>query len=450
MFCDTNFIFGILDLHEHPFVEVSNELVDAITKHSLPIKLRCHESTLSEFSGTIEHYGDILKKNKWATTISRAATNTNSISGIEQKYHQKNAETNIDVEDFFKPYKHVEEILRDRKLEIYRSENRLSERAKLEADYNAFLKRINKPKIHKLIEHDVKVLDCVQSLKSKATSNLDSGALFVTCDFLLYRFDSELIRKEKVSPSVVLPNVLWQVLRPFFPYSNDFDKSFAEAFAITELRTIGSGASKACSKMLGILNSYKEITEDVAVRIISNDMLLTKLSEIENDEKFREEVDLAIEADYQNLIEEVALITKQKQQTYKELEEQKNISKLGAAKVKQAIQSEKETKEKSETLIKRLADWEKKSLIQNKRDGILFSILFNLIFYLIVQYVWPWDWFLNHPNRFPLQINIHIIASCAILGGVVEPWRKNFWSVAVIGTIVLACIQLLGGSTNGS
>jgi len=41
LFCDTNFLFGILDLHVHPLVKVSNELIDAVEKNRLPQSHQC-------------------------------------------------------------------------------------------------------------------------------------------------------------------------------------------------------------------------------------------------------------------------------------------------------------------------------------------------------------------------------------------------------------------------
>ena len=48
LFLDTNFLFGILDLHVHPQVGVSDQLVRAIPKRSLPFELCYHPRTLRE------------------------------------------------------------------------------------------------------------------------------------------------------------------------------------------------------------------------------------------------------------------------------------------------------------------------------------------------------------------------------------------------------------------
>lgn len=213
LFCDTNFLFGILDLHVHPLVEVSNNLLEAINQHALPLNLRYHEATLRELQSSITHYGDILRRHKWSQALSRAATTSRFMSGIELKYHQKNTGNGIDVDTFLRPYQHVDVLLKERKINAFKpSTDRLTERATLEAEYRNFLERLRKEKSNDLIAHDASVLDSVRFLRKSASSTLESGAWLVTCDYSLYRFDNEGSRYKRTLSSVVLPNVLWQIL----------------------------------------------------------------------------------------------------------------------------------------------------------------------------------------------------------------------------------------------
>ncbi|MBI4584114.1 MAG: hypothetical protein HY717_08835 [Planctomycetes bacterium] len=353
LFCDTNFLFGVLDLHVHPFVEVSNELIGAISKHTLPIKLRYHTATLRELQSSISHYGDILQRHRWTRALSRAATTSRFMSGIELKYHQKHAENGVEVDAFLRPYQHVDVILKQHNIDIYRpSADRLTERATLQAEYQEYLKRLQREKLYELIAHDVAVLDCVRSLRSNAATTLEAGALLVTCDYSLYRFDSDASRIAKTQASVVLPNVLWQILRPFIPASQDFDRSFAETFAIPEFRTIGSGSAKACSKMLGLLAAYKDFPEETAARLLSNDLLIDHLRAAQDDKQFQAQVESAIASENQVLLEERAALAKQvetlradKERAEKELTEQKEAAAVEVAKAQEAIHANKKTME---------------------------------------------------------------------------------------------------------
>lgn len=483
IFCDTNFLFGILDLHVHSQVEVSNQLLHVIIANKLPFKLRYHEATLRETEATIAYYASQLRRSRWSPSLSRAATTSPYVSGIELKYHKKNAETGIDVDSFLRPYNHVDILLKEKGIDVYKpSSERLAERATLQAEYNEFLKGIRKEKPYEAVNHDVTVLDCVQSLRNNAGSTLEAGALLLTCDYTLYRFDCDASRKSKAYASVVLPNILWQILRPFLPASQDFDKSFAETFAIPEFRTIGSGAAKACSKMLNLLAAYKDIPEETAARLLSNDVLIDRLRAVESEEQFQEQVESAIAMENQALLEERAALAIQvealrtdKEQAEKELERQKqesaNMQEMILAKEKETealTASKKDAEAKIQDVSAKLAKIEKtmasaersaedESEARRKAEhtvqkyrifaAIIVSVLLVVVFETFV-YATPWTWLRNHTNSFGLQGCIDFMLIAGNLGFWIKRWRKEFWIAGFIGAF-LVMLQLLGGPKPG-
>ena len=462
LFCDTNFLFGILDLHVHPLVEVSNHLLKVIEDYCLPISLHCHEATLHELQSSILHYSYILRKHSWRQAMSRAATISPFLSGIERKYHQINAEIGIDVETFLRPYQHVDELLKQHKINICTSEDdRLMERATMEAEYKEYLSKLQREKFDKLIIHDVKVLDYVHSLQDITSSTLEAGALFVSCDYMLYRFDSETSRRAGRQASVVIPNILWQILRPFIPTNTDFNKCFAETFAIPEIRTIGSDASVACSKMLGLLAVYKDLPEETAVKLLSNDLLMNRLNAAENDKQFQMEVESAIAAENQALIEERTVLTKQveairsdKERTEKELEKQKQeadelkTSKEAAIAKAQEMSERLSTAEETATEeASRREKAEERALRTAKVASIIVAFSVSLLFEILINTVLRWDWLLNHPQSYGLQGCLCLMMSFSIVGLWVKSWRKVLLATGVFGLLFVG-LQMLGGPTN--
>jgi chaperonin cofactor prefoldin len=482
LFCDTNFLFGVLDLHVHPLVEVSHKLLDVIAQHKLPIELRYHEATLQELQVSISRYGDMLRRNKWPQALSRAATTSPFMSGIELKYHKKNAETGIDVDAFLRPYQHVDVLLNERQIIVYRPPtDRLTERATLETEYKDFLTRLPKEKPYELIAHDVAVLDCVRSFRSNAQSTIEAGALLVTCDYALYRFDSKASRNAKSLASVVLPNVLWQILRPFIPASKDFDRSFAETFAIPEFRTIGSGASRACSKMLALLAAYKDFREETAARLLSNDMLIDQLRSAENDEQFHAQVESAIATENQALLEEraalarrVEVLESEKSRAEKELEEKKKAEAEIAAKVKDKEEeverlstSKSDAEAKAKNVFSKLKEIEaakgvaEKATMQEaearkkaERAAHLYAVVAALgvstvliIGFEMLVYGLPWNWLKNHTNSFGLQAGVSGAIISFMLGLFRPRWRKVWWLVILIA-LAAVIITLVGGPSS--
>ncbi len=477
LFCDTNFLFGILDIHVHPLVEVSNHLLRVIADHKLPFRLRYHEATLREIQATIAHYGGQLREHRWSQSLSRAAITTSFISGIELKYHQQNAKIGMDVDSFLRPYQHVDVLLKAQGIDVYKPlTDRLAERATLQAEYAQFLKEISKEKPDEVLSHDVTVLDCVRSFRTSAKSTLEAGALLVTCDYFLYLFELETSRKSKTYASVVLPNVFWQILRPFIPANQDFDRSFAETFAIPEFRTIGSGAAKACSKMLGLLAAYKDIPEETAARLLSNDILIDRLRAVEDDKQFQAQVDSAIALENQALLEERAALAKQveslkadKERAETELEQQKQLAvsesvkaqelllakkkevdeiaasrDAAQAKVKEASTKLAETEVAKTWTEEAVKEAEKRALRTAKVASVIVALIVSLMFEVAVHSVLRWDWLLIHPNSYGLQGCLCLMASFGIVGLWVKPWRKVLWVVGLFGVLFVA-LQILGG-----
>lgn len=480
LFLDTNFLFGILDLHVSAHVAVSNELLKSIEKYKLPFKLRYHQATEKEMLSTIDYYSFVLRERYWSQALSRAAVKSKNISGIELKYHQLNAETGIDVEIFLKPYKHVDILLKDKNISIYqKEEDRTNEITDLILEYQEFLESKKKPKPYEALAHDIKLLDTVRRMRSNAKSSLEAGALLITCDYLFYRFDWENSRKCGSKACTVLPNMFWQVLRPYIPSNLDFDRSFAETFAIPEFRTISSGAAKACSKMLSLLAAYKDIPEETAARLLSNDLLIDQLRTAQDDKQFQEYVESAIAKDNALLLEEKAALVKQLEQeraekkakdeviekerilyeqqrakaeqilteNKKELESTKKLLENEKIRLTYEITKEKRAKEEAETRVRKeapdKANLEKSANIYATMAASAISLVLIGIFEILIHQI-SWQWLLQHQNSYGLQGAFDILLALTMFGIFRPKWRKWCWGGGLFA-ILLIILQLLGG-----
>lgn len=443
LFFDTNFLFGILDITVNSQVAVSNELLVAIKKYKLPFRLYSHQKTVTELLGSISHHAHVLNERKWSQPISRAAVYSRHLSGVELRYHQRFAEEGIDVDSFFRPYKHADVLLKNKNIIPYNpQEERLTERSDLIGEYLDFLKKINKEKYYGQIDHDMTVLDVVRQKRTNAKSSLDAGALFITCDYTLYKFDWETSKAKGIRASTVLPNIFWQILRPFIPSDVDFDKSFAETFAIPEFRIFGSQASLACSKMLNILAGYRDFPEETAKRLLSNDMLIESLQHASDDKIFQDLVDAEIIRENVALVEEHKFIAekyekerKEKESVRKDLEieteknlrreieisEIQDLSRLKIEQERLAAQfSEQKAKdsERAKVEAEKVAEKANKDAELAREDarkekeksdliiGVAKSLLGGVISVAIIEiliFALNWSWLFNHPNKIGIQ-----------------------------------------------
>jgi hypothetical protein len=483
LFLDTNFLFGILDLHANIHVKVSNELLNSIDKYKLPFYLRYHERTEREMESTMLHYSEVLRAHRWTQAISRAAIRTKYISGIELKYHQINSEKGIDVDSFLQPYEHLDVLLKDKKISTFRtSDNRMSERTELLFAYQEFLKRHGIEKPYESVEHDTTVLETVRHIRSNAKSSIEAGALLLTCDFMLFRFDWETSKKAGIPACAVFPNLLWQILRPFVPTDINFERAFAETFAIPEFRSMTSSATRATTKLLGILASYDDFPEETAASILTNDLIIDKLKDIKDPNKFREYVESEIANCNEILIEEKAALEKQlkrekeesiemekrsteekakliedlkkKEEELESLQEniraaQKNEqeAKEKENKAQQQIAIEKEARERAETILQE----EKTKIVEPPRSTAIYkfvtettlSVVLIMLFELITYKI-PWTWLLEHPNSYAIQGLTDLIILTSIYG-LFYGYKKTYIWAPFIFEILVLVVSLFGG-----
>ena len=483
LFLDTNFLFGILELHANSQVDVSKEMLEAVKQFKLPFKLRYHEATKREIQGTIAVFGGRLRQRKWPSHLSRAAIESVDMSGIEVRYHQVNAENPVDVGDFLAPYLHWEILLKDKGIDIYNvdsSERRLRARADLEAEYKDFLlKRNRTDKTVDVIQHDMAVLETVRSLRSNGKNTLQAGAILVTCDHVLFKFDLESSRASRKPCSVDLPSALWQIIRPFTVEDQEFDQAFAETFALPEFAIARGEAERAASRMLSILACYKNIPEATASKILANDYLLAQLQTKRTEEEGKELVESELIKENVTLSEEKASLIKklesdeqrlqmaesemhqkeemlaqrekllrEKEEAIKTLEERERQE---SAKVKSAeILLAKEMAVKEEIrmqvgdISQQREDAEKRANFMSSVAGFSMAGLSAGGFYIAVHFILPWPWLLEHPNSYGLQAAFILMIVSGVLGFFIKSWRTWAWVVAFLGALITV-IQLLGG-----
>lgn len=471
LFLDTNFLFGILDLHNSSLIDVSKQILISVEKHNLPFKLRYHVATGDEFRTTINYYSDRLRKrDSWPQQLSRVASRTQNISGIELTYHQKNAKNPLSPEIFMSPYQHFDVILKRKLIEIYRNDrsHRLEEKNILQNEYVNFLAYRKKIKPESAIEHDVIVLDTVLELQDKVQSSLNRGAILLTCDYTLYKFDQMLSKRRNKQSCVLLPNLFMQLLRPFIPSNKDFDKSFAETFSIPEFRSMSSDVALATSKILNLFASYQVVPdEQTAFRMLSNKALLENLSTVKEDQQFQELIEAEFVNDNQVLMEEKAELERQldieKLKRQEESIASKNIAnrerqeKLLAIEAiereksdKQSIESdlkrEKEARNDAEYRIKqekeqRIAS-EKKLEQLSDAGAIIFSIFCFIITIVLIDH-FKINFLLNHPRSHALQALIGLLIGLFISGLLRNKWRPKVWWGSGGIAVLIAIFSLL-------
>lgn len=498
LFFDTNVLFALLDLDAR-FEPVARRLTEAVTQDRLPFRLRYHTATAEELRETIDYQAERLRGRAYPKGQSRAAANSGQLVGVALRYHQKNAEVGVTTDAFLKPYEYPDLLLKERGLDVYRTDGVPAELLKmLEYEYQAFLTELGREKSVELIRHDATVLATSHHIGRQQTSSLALGALLVTLDHRLYRFDQRVSRDKGLKPRAVLLETFLQILRPYLTNSKrDYDVAFAQAFTFHEFRTVGSGASDAATQVINLMAGYTGIREETASRMLSNSMLLERIAGARDSAEAREVFEHFLENDHAVLAEEVVKLRKEeehrrleKAQWTSELEQERDdrerrekellekisaserekieVAQAAAAKVEAAkkaaqaklTQQHQEQKDKDriaqerfDALEQRLEVLEEfpqklsRSKAENYRLRVVVGASLGLLValtFLLAVHVGPLTWVRSHGNTWTIQAAGVLGLISLMVGFFVPTWRPALWSVFGLGLIV-AVVQALGG-----
>ena len=214
--------------------------------------------------------------------------------------------------------------------------------------------------------------------------------------------------------------------------NHNFNRLFSETFAIPEFRTIGNGASKASSKMLSLLAAYKNISEKTVIKLLSNDVLIDKLRDAENEEQFKMLVESAIMEEYVVMERQVDVL--------------KTDNKCAVRKVEQVNKEKEQLTDELSVISEKLVDAERNTQKLKIVATCCFILLLIVVFELFV-YKLPWPWLKDHSSSYSIQAGIWGIIVSSVIGYVFPQYRNFWWSVCIL-TFLVTVIPLLGGPTH--
>lgn len=291
LFLDTNFIFGILDLHKNSEDASAREILEEVKKNRLPFRLAFHPETLAEFKRAFDARALHIRASKWTRESSRVAITVDGLSPLEELFHKQNIDNEINTSVFLDKYDHVDLILKDLGLIEYTPQGFTSdeEHFDIESDvdkYQTFYDSLpnRKPKSYLGFKHDVVVMREVRRLNPKKTKFLESNAFFISSDYILAKFEKNHYRRNWEINYVVSPSVFLQLIRPFIENDYSSNKRFIDTFSIPELRAFEIDYSSTRSKALQILNdNYHDTSFETKVKILRDQVILEKLDKANDD-----------------------------------------------------------------------------------------------------------------------------------------------------------------------
>lgn len=452
---DTNFIFGLLDLHNNYLVKASKELVRFIQESRIPFKLFYHEYTLREIERTLLGLSEQLRARRWQQALSRAAIASDAVYGLERVYHLLNSEQPVDVDAFLAKYENPAILLKALGLEIYRGSGTApystEEKGFVVADYKAFLDRFApRERSYQAVDHDASVWLALSRLRKPGVPTLRSGFIFLTNDYWFHLWDKRNKLQMATPGGVVLPTQLLQVLRPLVPATDDFDRRFGETFALPEFRTAQSGYGRVSSKVLSYLATFKDVPEELALSLLKDHALAARLREVSADStEFADAIESRLVELNRGLIEEKTglqeeLIAAREAAEREAAERQSTVS--GTREDEARLGAELEELRGELKRHETRADSAEEELRQRRSlergAGFVLMAVAAAVLLWFGPELWSLPWSADHPRR----VNLTLAAAISTTGvaWIIAQERLRLWAlgVAVLGGL-FAVVQVL-------
>lgn len=452
IFLDTNYIFGLLDLHNNSYVDASKELVRFIQENKLPFKLYYHEYTYRELDRTLFAQAQHLRSRRWEMAISRAAVQADACDGLERLYHELNSKSPTDIEAFLSRYQNLGQLLEPLGLDIYREGGgdpfSVEEKALFVAEYRAFLVgKSSYERSYAALDHDASIWLALRRQRTPGNSALDSGALFLTNDYWFHSFDrAEAKRRYGFRGGIVLPSQLLQILRPLVPATDDFDRRFVETFAMPEFRSVQSGYAETSSKVLSYLATYRDLPAKTAVKILKNHALSSRLRKMDpTSTEFADAVEQEVVAINKSLLEENVSLAEEVRRLKTESSPPVPAPVVSLVAEPRVVAPEPVRTDEINSLVKRAEAAEDQLLRWRTRDrwvgaGALIAVGVAAI--VFGPEILNWAAVRTHPHVNGLKLAASIIWIGICVGAAKTEWRSAAIVTAIIGGF-LAAIQIV-------
>ena len=319
VFLDTNFIYSILNLHEHSENEAAKELMKIVEKENLPIKFRYLNCTYKELQYKKSEWENNIPLPDWKQGHLTAALKSNKIDGVTKTYFNnllKNKDSTIhpskvidqstkvlrriNVEPYKEQFKTLDDDFINAKIQDYSAYLFIRNQARLDKGFSPIFRH------DKQIEHDVFLREAILYLRfrsgRKVNSLNDAKYFGLTLDNSLISFDKLEFRKKEQTLKYISffkPSFLLSRLIRLIPAdTTDYKRAFLSAITSKSFH----GSSKDSTEILKTLNYLctMGINEEEAVyELISESSFIHKL-----ENKTEEESKVIIESEISKLLEE--------------------------------------------------------------------------------------------------------------------------------------------------
>ena len=311
IFVDTNFIYSILSLHNHPENQAAKFLLELGTE--LGISFKYITKTYNELNHKKADFEKYLEKDLQPTQI-KALLQSGKLDNFAQSYYEKLIEDKDNTPHPSDIITHSQNSMKEKSLVIYNSKfERLNNSEEYlldqESQFNTYLTLLDEARQEKglrrkgqkdplQVQHDVFLREAILSLRKANVTSMNTAKYFgVTLDKTLIKFDSYQIRKKAVGviiPTFFKPSILLKKLLKQAPLKTK--ENYLRAF----VSTISTPAiddnnyiSKIAIRSLKYFHNMGIDNEKLILGCLKDELFL---KEFEEKEKNQSELDEFVES----------------------------------------------------------------------------------------------------------------------------------------------------------
>lgn len=392
---DTNFLYSILDLHEHPEKRASKQLLNLIKDNDLKIKFRFLDCTLKELKNKRDEFLETIPKNKYQPSQIKAILKSEHIDRFSRSYFQNLLED----DDVLHPSEIIdiaELHLQAFNILIYRNKFDMLDEKYINSkivEYQRYIidkniirseKREGKEifRSDKQIWHDVYLREVIGFLRhqfvKKNPSFENAKYLGITLDKVLISYDNFDLRRNKVGqqiPAFLLPSFLLNKLIKTLPLeTGDYKRAFISAVT----SRVFTPEVKETQNALRIVKHLKRLgisDERLISNVLNNEFFFEKYSQIQiNDNAAADEL---ISTEIENLYRKVELEKKLKEKENIELLDSIRLRDFEKNKLSKELEKNKNENEnniKYNTLLLKELENAKTEIIALKKENETISL----------------------------------------------------------------------------
>jgi hypothetical protein len=334
IFLDTNVLYSILDLHDHPENEACQKIVQIVNSNSdlLNIKFMFLQRTHEELLKRRAFFEDTIPRHTYKQSNIKMMLRRENLDSFTASYLQKMMKFGSDTPHPVELIDRHITILKNKNIEINKRDlsaidtnsetflQLISDYKKAESIFNeAKAERglpFRGPKDLDNVEHDIFFREAIRRLRINKPVSLSESKYFgLTLDAYLIKFDNYQLRKEPKTADLLIPTffkpsfLLSKLLRLLPVKTEDYKRAFVKSISTPTLRknkpdTVNTLQTVARFNALGLYDNA------VILDCLTDEIFLTKYRKLEEQQDFQGIKEI-VEGKYEKRISETEIEKKQ-------------------------------------------------------------------------------------------------------------------------------------------